>query len=144
MAFARPSRNLSLPLSSSSVSITKVHMSCIPEIPTSLQSCEYATLFHIFTPVHLLVLPLEQPTFLLLPPSDELLLILKESSHLYCLHEPPKQVPTPFYHANPLPVIYYVIAFIILHCNNTGLSTFFSSVCTFLPSKICVSFNEVA
>lgn len=98
--------------SSSSVSITKVHIFCIPEISTGLQPPEYATLSHIFSPVYLLVPLPEPPSFLLVPPSDELLLILKESSHLYC-HEPPKQPPTPFCVCQPS--TYYLLHYCIYY-----------------------------
>lgn len=97
MTFTRPSRNLPLPLSSASVSTTKVHICCIqgyhlvyshlntPHCSTS--SCLCASQFRYRN---------HHPFSQFLPPSDKLLLILKESSHLYCLHEPPKQLPTPF------------------------------------------------
>ena len=120
MTFTRPSRNSPLPHFSSSVSTSYLYKFFIPETSTELHSPEHAMLFRIFMPLHLLFLVLDLPSLLLVPASNELLPSLEESSWLQCFREPSKQLTS-----SPLcqpSVIYSIIAFIILHCNN--LSTF--------------------
>lgn len=118
IAFTRPSRNSPLPYLFFLSFYHLLTQICHSRAINRISPPEYAILFHIFMPLHLLFPLLKLPSLLLVPgfwctPThcERVPICSASGSH-------PNNCPRPFACANLPPIIYSITAFITPYCNN--------------------------